>query len=772
MKHFLSLALAFSLLGAIPVAGTQAAVKTANGALLNIYGDYMLFACNKPVTLAGTAAPGALITAQLRRGDEVVRTGSSTVPADGFFTLSMPGMDGGYTEYDLFVFASGSLIGHLRGVVFGLLWLASGQSNMQYPLSQTREGVALAKTGGTDPFIRALDTPSYPEYNGSQENIPFEPLNDIQGAAWCTGTQTNKLLNISAVAYFFAEVLRREADMPVGILNASLGGSSIYSWLPRAGIDSDAAVKEYLVSAGRYLTQAQWTSGTRSHQADMTANYNKKIYALRHFEPDGMIWYQGESDVGAPAAYADAMDLMQREYSRLFGYTDAAMPFVFTQIASFRYGDKVDDLNLVGNFNIGLGEIQAAHPASRAMTTIYDVPLDWDLNTIEAGMDPTGFSHPIHPIVKKPVGEKMATAALGLVYGRPNTPTAARPSHTEIRDGAVYVTFADVGDGLSVKPYNFTGNLVTAPASPLYGFAIAGENGVYTEARAEIVAPNAVKIWSDSVPAPVSATYAFAQVNNYANLFATHDGNFALSVCPFVTRRLADARYTQDKYWTTCDFDTIFRALDKPAYFPAFRAVSPNAAVGIIRDDVFDGTGALRVDYTIQSEKSRVFSFGPALTYNKNLVLPTAFPSIDRDYSPYGSVSFKLKNLSDRPLQLKELRFYTSAVSWYSPVAGTAVTIPADNAWHTVTLDLNKLCLYGDENGFFAGRRVLDKVFDIRLVFGDNTAAKGDAGALLADDFQFAPAATEEGGFVLRNVLTAAKFVFAVFLGLGGFLKQ
>lgn len=771
MKHFLSLALAFSLLGAIPVTGTQAAVKTANGALLNIYGDYMLFACNKPVTLAGTAAPGALITAQLCRGDEVVRTGLITVPADGFFTLSMPGMVGGYTEYDLFVYAPGGLIAHLRQVVFGALWLASGQSNMQYPLSQTREGVALAKSGGTDAFLRALDTPSYPEYNGAQENIPFDPLNDIQGAAWCTGTQTNKILNISAVAYSFAEVLRRELDMPVGILNASLGGSSIYSWLPRAGIDADAAVKEYLVSAGRYLTQAQWNAGTRSHQADMTANYNKKIYALRHFEPDGMIWYQGESDIGAPEAYAHAMDLMQREYSRLFGYADAAMPFVFTQLASFRYGDKVSDFNLVGNFNIGLGEIQAARPASRAMTTIYDVPLDWDLNTIEPGMDPTGFSHPIHPIIKKPVGEKLASAALSLVYAQAGPATAARAVSSEARDGAIYVKFADVGDGLSVKPINFTGAPADAPPSPLYGFTIAGENGVFTEARAVLVAPDTVKIWSPAVAAPAAATYAYAQVNNYANLFATHNGAYALAVCPFVTRRLADARYTQDNYWTTCDFDTIFRALDAPAFLPAFRAVSPNAAVSIDRENAYSGTGALRVDYTVRNEKKPVFSFGPALTYNKNLVLPTALPCINRDYTGYAAVSFRVKNLSGRPLQLKELRFYTSAVSWLSPVGNASSEIPADDAWHTVTLDLNTLRLFGDANGFLAGRRALDKVFDIRLVFEDITGTKGDTGALLIDEFEFTPAEDAGDGYVLQNIITAAKFVFAVFLGLGGFLR-
>jgi len=754
MKKLLAVLLAFTLLAG--AAAVSSSARSPEAKLLNIYGSNMLFARDKPVRLAGTAAPGAEIMMQIiLGGDSIMRSGTATALPDGSFEVETAGIEGGYANYEIKVYADGTEFASLTGVVFGALWLASGQSNMQYGLYQTYEGFALSKTGGTDEYLRVLDVPVFPEYNGSGDNLPFEALNDIQGASWYKGTETWRLMSVSAVAYFFACELRKELDMPVGIINASLGGSSIYTWLSRGAIDAAPAVKDYLAATGRYITQDQWNSVKHSAFVDMTANYNKKIEPLGRFEPDGMIWYQGESNIGEPhGAYTDAMNLMQSSYSALFGYEGSSMPFVFTQIASFHYGDGEDNLNLVGNFNIQLGEIQAQNPASRAMTTIYDVPLEWDTKKIDKDMGAVGA---IHPMIKKPVGEKMAFAALGLVYGRRASYSAPLAVSSEIIGNSIYVRFNNVGDGLAAMPVN-------GVDTPLYGFAVAGENGVFVEADAEITAPDTVRVWSDSVAAPLSASYAYSQMNNYSNLFATENGAFTLGACAFVTKRLDGARYTQDKYWTTCDFAEIWRETGEPYFAPAFKAYSLNASAAITETDVCSGSGALRVDYKAFGAGTR-FVFGPVLTYNKNYLVPTAFPAINRDYSVNNTVAFRVKNLSGRPVTLKEMRFYTSAVLWYSPVVSgmdsPAAEIPADGQWHSITLDLTKLCLYGDAGRFKANGGVLDNVFDIRLVFGDDTADKGDSGSLLVDEFRFSAGDAEETDFDLNNLAAA----FALIIG-------
>ncbi|MEI6580390.1 MAG: sialate O-acetylesterase, partial [Eubacteriales bacterium] len=605
------------------------------------------------------------------------------------------GIAGGYSNYEVKVFAGGTMFADLTGVLFGALWLASGQSNMQYGLAQTYEGFEISKTGGTEEYIRALNVPALPEYNGSSDNLPFDVLQDVKGATWVKGTETWAIMGISAVAYFFACELKNKLDMPVGILNASLGGSSIYTWLSRQAIDSTPAVKDYLTATGRYITAEQWPSFKHSAFVDMTANYNKKIELLRHFAPDGMIWYQGESNISEPhGAYTDAMNLLQKSYSTLFGYTGSSMPFVLTQLASYMYGNDENSYNLVGNFNIQLAEIQAQNPTAIAVTTIYDVPLDWDTKKIDPNMGAVGA---IHPMIKKPVGEKMAFAALGLAYDKRESYTAPFVKSVTIDGNSINVKFNNVGSGLAVKPSTFTSFPANAADTPLYGFAVAGANGIYEEAKAQITAPDTVKIWSDSIAVPVSASYAFSQVNDYSNLFATEGTNFTLGASAFITQRIDNAKHVQDKYWTTCDIDNIWRETGEPYFAPAFAADSKNTSVSFSTAEKISGTAALKVDYKIASNSKKIFSFGPVLSYKKNNITPTAFPGINRDYSLNSTVTFQVKNNSGRTVLLEEVRFYTNVMAWYTPfVKGTDSTvaaIPADGQWHTITLDLTKVCL-------------------------------------------------------------------------------
>jgi len=768
MKKFLSAALAFYML--LPVFVLSVSAQSAAPALLGIYGSNMLFACNKPIKIAGTAAPGTEISVMiLRGGDAVMRQGLATAASDGTFEAVMDGIEGGYAGYEIKVYADGTLFADLTDVLFGALWLASGQSNMQYGLAQTYEGFEISKNGGTEEYIRALDVPVFPEYNGSGDNLPYEAQSDIKNAFWCKGTETGKILNISAVAYFFACKLRAELDMPVGILNASLGGSSIYTWLSRQAIDSSSAVKDYLASTGRYITSDQWGSVKHSAFVDMTANYNKKIEPLRHFQPDGMIWYQGESNITEPhGAYTDAMNLMQKSYSRLFGYEGSSMPFVYTQIASYLYGDNDDSYNLVGNFNIQLAEIQAQNPSAAAMTTIYDVPLEWDTKKIDKDMGAVGA---IHPMIKKPVGEKMAFAALGLVYGKRQSYSAPVMDTAAVSGGSITVKFKNTGDGLAVKPQTF-GTYTASPGdTPLYGFSIAGTNGIYVEAKAEITSPDTVRIWSDSVAEPVSAAYAFSQVNNYSNLFATENGQFTLAASAFITRRMDNAKYVQDKYWTTCDIDSIWRETGEPYFAPAFGSNSGNACVSFTSAEKASGTAALKIDYTVKNGLNKKFSFGPVLSYKKNKISPTVFPAVNTDYSVNGTVSFKIKNTSGRSIKLDEMRFYTSAFAWYSPlVKGTPLTsaeIPADGQWHTVTLDLTRLFLYGNTNGIGKNGDTLKKVIDMELKLSDDTAKRGDKGTVFVDDFQFTAKTEPDGVFVYFNFASVFTLLFKAFAALG-----
>jgi sialate O-acetylesterase len=672
----------------------------------NIYGDGMLFEQNKQAVFAGFAKAGTSITAELYSADGVLcAEGSSVADSDGKFEVSFLSPSGGYEEYTVILKADSYEFSRLKNVVFGELWLSSGQSNMQYPLAQSRTGREMfANQEKLSKWLRVLLVPSYPGNTVGPEFTYAEPQTDIDGAVWVTGENLS-VYNMSAVSYFFAKELMEELDMPVGIRNASLGGSAIASWLSRDAIDGDAAVRNNLISDDDYIELSDWEADKQNIYVDMTANYNHKIEALGNFRPSGMIWYQGETDVGKSAEfYAGAFKLMQRSYSEHFGYENELMPIIYTQLASFLYGENTF---VIPDRNLDFTEIQQALPESRAMVTIYDVPLTY---IPEAGA--------IHPECKEEIGERMAFAAEGLVYGEKISYSAATVKETVISDGAVFVTFENAGDGL------------VCPDGELFGFAVCGENGVYVQAQAEIISPDTVKIYSESVAAPRSASYAYSVSNIRSNLYASADGKPSLPVSLFITDPSIGTHYWTDKQWIDCDNKQIWHlALDGDEHIGFYDAWTADGA------DVSFSDGAVNI-----KSSSNSFAAAPVMRYTDTQL----FHDIDTDYSDYGKMSFYLRNNGESDITLSKVKFTVNSLRWYAPeVEGTKdveAVIPADGEWHLVSVDLNSLYLYGNEGGVSRPCGRLNKVSDIRFEF----SGTGESDISI-DQIRFAPSEGKNG---------------------------
>ncbi|MBQ8027738.1 MAG: hypothetical protein IJ261_06445, partial [Clostridia bacterium] len=199
---------------------TTAAFATDNTVkLYNVYGDGMLFAQNKDAILAGEGTPGSTVKVQLFNENSLpIRTGWTKVEQDGTFAVSFSAPAGGYKEYSIVLTQDSYQFATLENIVFGELWLASGQSNMMYPLIQTQTGLDMLEKGQElNKWLRVFMEPAYPTYNGTNA-IPVDPQCNIEGAAWTLGDNPN-IYSMSAVAYFFAEEMMAELDMPIGILN-------------------------------------------------------------------------------------------------------------------------------------------------------------------------------------------------------------------------------------------------------------------------------------------------------------------------------------------------------------------------------------------------------------------------------------------------------------------------------------------------------------------------------------------------------------------------
>ncbi len=729
IKKLIPVLLAISMIFAfMPVAFAD----ETTAELYAFFGDGMLFEQNEEAVISGTGKAGSKISAELCDSqNNLISAGETEVQSDGTFAVAFDAPAGGYDEYTVVLKCNNAEFAKLKNVVFGELWIANGQSNMQYPLAQAKRGREMfANQQKLSKNLRVLLVPAIPEYKGSVELAPVDPQPDIPGAQWVTG-ENPAVYSMSAVAYFFAEELLEELDMPVGILNVPLGGTSIASWISREAIDGDAQVKNDFVSNGDYIERSEWNEEKFNISLDMTINYNLKMEALKNFRVSGMIWYQGETDImmgWSGERYARAFDLMQRSYTELYNYQDGLMPIIYTQLAPYYYSDGGYNLT---DMNIAFTEIQKQRPESRAVVSVNDIPVTF---IPEAGL--------IHPECKEEISDRMAYAAMGLVYGEYETYTAPALKNSEIKDGSVYVSFNNIGNGIESK------------GDTVYGFALCGKDGVYVQANAEIIGENSVRVWSENVSEPCSASYAYCVSNQRANLYATDENGFAMPVSPFVTDMNYGAHFYKDKIWADCEDEYIWHTETDSVSDFYVSWVAENADISASANDAYSGAKGMNI-----KAKSKSFSVAPILTYDDGK--SKAFFDTDTDYSDYSEMSFYVKNNGETDAVFDGIKFMINSAVWYSAVSEDV--IPSDGEWHKITVNLNSVHLFGNECGFGYTNERLDEVISIEFMF----SASDDNSDIGFDCIRFTPSTEKVStGFDadIADADNAFEFVSALFV--------
>lgn len=648
---------------------SPAAAADTDTRLYTAYGDGMLFEQNEPITLAGIAENGCVISASLLDAENNEIASSQATAENGGFLLTFDGMPGGYDTYTVVLKADGKEFEKLENVVFGELWLASGQSNMMYPLGQAKDGVPMMLEGkkGSE-WLRVYMEPDYPTYNGQENVIPVEAQPEVEGGHWITG-ESDEIYGMSAVAYYFAEELMNELDMPVGILNSSLGGSTINSWLSREAIDSDPTLKEYYTNANEYIEKSDWKEDEIDIYSTMCANYNLRTYSYRNFRLSGMIWYQGETELMCNRSadrYAHELDLMQRSYADLFNYDGERLPLIMTQLAAYFY---TDNEFVLPQRNFDITQMQESKPEAMAVTSLYDLPVTY---LPEAGV--------IHPENKTQVGQRMAFAAMGLVYGKRDTYTVATPEKAEAENGSIYITFKNTGDGLKAN-----GDIIR-------GFTVCGEDGIHLPAKAEIILADTVRVYNETVAQPKSASYAYCVTNGRANLYASENGELTLPVSPFDTDPQVSTRYRREAVWMDCDDETAWHnSFENSAYYVTWGGENASLEKS---NDFYSGVSSLGI-----KTNEKAFSVHPITFIDEK----ENFYDSERDFSDYNTLSFYIKNNGSEAVTFESLKIYSykTGYEYYSPaVEGTKDTgceIPADGQWHKVTLDLDRVYYYGNE---------------------------------------------------------------------------
>jgi sialate O-acetylesterase len=475
-----------------------ALIPGANGAaevtLPKILSSHMVVQRDLPVHVWGTAAAGETVSVSFRG-----ETGSTTAGRLGRWSLYLkPGAAGG--PFVLTVKGTALAGGAeeaitLDDVLVGDVWVASGQSNMEFALSG-------ASTAATDlpkagiPQIRLLMVDKKPAEFAQD---------DIETKGWAASTpETAK--DFSAVAWFFAREIEEKEHVPVGVIDATWGGTPAEAWTRVAALGEDAGLSSLFAewgkrtdteadaalsqkdeqrqrdeakAAGKPEPQFPWHPDVLSWGPGLL--WNGMIAPLTPLGIRGAIWYQGESNAGAERnrLYDRTMRALIEDWRKQWGV--GAFPFLFTQIANFRPGDtwpvlRDQQLKTLGLVNTGMAV------------------------TIDIGTPDN-----IHPPNKAEVGHRLALWARALSYGEDVSYSGPAFRQATPEGNSIRVWFEHHAKGLVAK------------GGELTGFEVAGADGKFVPATAKIDG-NQVVVTSDAVTEPRFVRYGWA-ANPACNLF-------------------------------------------------------------------------------------------------------------------------------------------------------------------------------------------------------------------------------------------------------------
>ena len=234
--------------------------------------------------------------------------------------------------------------------------------------------------------------------------------------------------------------------------------------------------------------------------------FNGQIAPLQPLAIKGVIWYQGETDRNKGALYEEYFKALIHDWRQ--GFKNPKLPFVYVQLPGFiqKGSDaKVQDGNLYPA--IREAQLQTLKVANTAMAITIDI----------------GDKFDIHPRIKKPVGERLAKAALGKVYGHGSTYMGPIVKTIDLTGGQIEISFEQVGDGLKVK------------GETLKGFQLAGKDGQFVDAAAKITGSKVI-VTAEEVSEPKFVRYAWAGFSE-ANLY----NSLNLPASPFRNDSFNDA---------------------------------------------------------------------------------------------------------------------------------------------------------------------------------------------------------------------------------------
>ncbi len=382
----------------------------------HVFSAGMVLQRNLPIPVWGWASPGEKVTVSFADQTQETMAGS-----DGRWMLKLDPLPASDQPRVLTIGTK-----KIEDVLVGEVWFCSGQSNMEMCVAPYKTPYR-----GVENFESELKDANYPQIRFFQ--VPHTasglPVPDVAGAWWkCT---PESAAWSSAIAFFFGRKLYHDLHVPIGLIDSAWGGSAIQPWTPRSGFAAvpgfekelakmDEADQAYAKSAHIDPTawealihenanqppvppSAAWierpalpASGHQGGSSAPSALNNAMVYPVVPYAIRGVIWYQGETNLGDGPLYAERLEALAKGWR--IEWNEGDFPFLYVQLAPFAYK----------------GPWPVAHPTPETLPTFWAAQkraLQLIPNSGMVSTEDVGDLDNIHPRRKLQIGLRLAELA-------------------------------------------------------------------------------------------------------------------------------------------------------------------------------------------------------------------------------------------------------------------------------------------------------------------------------------------------------------------------
>lgn len=466
--------------------------------LPRLYGEQMVIQRYEPIVISGIADAGDQIKVKLNE-----KKAQIIVQNNGNWSVTFPIMEAG-GPYKLSIKSELSNDILINKVFIGEVWLASGQSNMDFKVSQLiNAGTVLKDSINDNIFLFSLDGNVLTDKQFTTKELSYCNASDYFKSSGWSNKNNAVLENFSAVAYSFAYNLQKELNIPIGIICNAIGGSPTQSWISRESMEKQHETIDLLNDTWMNPMVDSWVSkrkvqnfeGTQKlgikarHPYDPTFLFDAGIQPIIDYNIKGVIWYQGESNAEKIELHSKLFKMLVEDWRMHF--KNHEMPFYFVQLSSI-------NRSTWGHFR----------NAQRRLLSIQ--------NTAMAVSSDAGHPTDVHPKRKWIIGNRLSKIALAKNYDK-NIPFSGP-----------LLDFVNVKSDTLKVHFKFDEGLKTVNGSSVKDLQIAGSNEVFVDATSKIK-DNVLYVWSPALKNPRFVKYGFTPYTegNLINKFGLPASTFA-----------------------------------------------------------------------------------------------------------------------------------------------------------------------------------------------------------------------------------------------------